>query len=42
VALILTESSAAQLTFNSEVNDTLKQDAFPPEYEDYADVFSIE
>jgi hypothetical protein len=42
VALILTGPSAAQPTFNSEVNDTSKQNAFPPEYEDYADVFSIE
>jgi hypothetical protein len=40
VALILTGFSAAQPTFNSEVNDTSKQDAFPSEYEDYADVFS--
>jgi hypothetical protein len=42
VALILTGPSAAQPIFNSEVNDTSKQNAFPPEYEDYADVFSIE
>jgi hypothetical protein len=42
VALILTGPSAVQPTPNSEVNDTSKQNAFPPEYEDYADVFSIE
>jgi hypothetical protein len=42
VALILTGPSAAQPTSNSEVNDTSKQNAFPPEYENYADVFSIE
>jgi hypothetical protein len=42
VALILTGSSAAQQTSNSEVNDTSKQDAFPPEYENYADIFSTE
>jgi hypothetical protein len=42
MALILTGPSAAQPISNSEVDDTSKQNAFPPEYEDYADVFSIE
>jgi hypothetical protein len=42
VALILIKPSAAQPTSNSEVDDISKQDAFPPEYEDYADVFSTE
>jgi hypothetical protein len=40
VALILTEPSAAQPTSNSEINDTSKQNAFPSEYENYANVFS--
>jgi hypothetical protein len=42
MALILTGPSAAQPTPNSEVNDTSKQDAFSPEYENYANVFSTE
>jgi hypothetical protein len=42
MALILTGPSAAQPTSNSEVDDTSKQNAFPLEYEDYADVFSTE
>jgi hypothetical protein len=40
VALILTGPSAAQPTPNSEVNNTSKQNAFPPEYENYANIFS--
>jgi hypothetical protein len=40
MALILTESSATQPTFNNEINDISKQNAFPPEYENYANVFS--
>jgi hypothetical protein len=40
VALILTGPSAVQPTPNSEVNDISKQNAFPPKYENYADVFS--
>jgi hypothetical protein len=42
MALILTKPSAAQPIFNNKVNNTSKQNAFPPEYEDYADIFSIE
>jgi hypothetical protein len=42
MALVLTGFSVAQPTSNSEVDDTSKQDAFPPEYEDYADIFSTE
>jgi hypothetical protein len=40
MALILTGPFAVQPTSNSEVNDTSKQNAFPLEYEDYADIFS--
>jgi hypothetical protein len=42
MALILTKPFAAQPTTNSEVNDTSKQNAFPPEYEGYAGIFSTE
>jgi hypothetical protein len=42
VALILTGPSAAQPTPNNEINNTSKQNAFPPKYENYADIFSIE
>jgi hypothetical protein len=42
MALILTKPSAAQPTSNSEVDDTSKQDAFSPKYENYANVFSTE
>jgi hypothetical protein len=42
VALILIGPSAAQPTSNSEVDDISKQNAFFLEYENYADVFSIE
>jgi hypothetical protein len=42
VALILTGPSAVQPIPNSEINNTSKQNAFPSEYEDYADVFSTE
>jgi hypothetical protein len=42
IALILIGSSAAQPTFNSEVNDISKQNVFPPEYENYANIFSTE
>jgi hypothetical protein len=42
VALILTEPSAAQPTPNNKVDDTSKQNAFPSEYENYANVFSTE